>query len=180
MSNPQHSTLSKAASMQLHHNHFGLVKFLLTGTITAIWASTASPALSQAQANGISDFEARTTIANINRAQVFYFLENDEFADTLPRLGRRFRPETIKYKYGIVAPQGLDYPAAAHQAQPKKPSDKAVIGGVALAIIGGEPLIVSLRCLATLSPAQGGPNGTQLPIFGANGAISCPTGYRSI
>ncbi|MBD0346694.1 MAG: type IV pilin-like G/H family protein [Coleofasciculus sp. Co-bin14] len=166
--------------MELHHKQFSLIKFLFTGTITAIWASMASPALSQAQAKGISDFEARTTIANINRAQVFYFLENDDFADTLSGLGRRFPSETINYKYGIVVPQGLDYPAAAHQAQPKKPANKAVIGGVALALIAGEPLLVSLRCLATLSPAQGGPNGTQLPIFGANGAISCPTGYRSI
>lgn len=166
--------------MQLHHKRFALVKGLFTGTIAAIWASTASPALSQAQVNGISDFEARITIANINRAQMFYFQENDEFADTLSRLGRQFRSETINYKYRIVAPQGLNYPAAAHQAQPKKPANKAVIGGVAVAIIAGEPLLVSLRCLATLSPAQGGPNGTELPIFGANGAISCPTGYRSI
>ncbi|HEY9741795.1 MAG TPA: type IV pilin-like G/H family protein [Coleofasciculaceae cyanobacterium] len=170
--------------MQSHHKEFKgfkLLKLFVTGGITAILASNASPALSQvdAQVRAITDFEARIYIGSINRAQQVYYVENEEFANKLSLLGG-YPSQTTNYRYGIVVPKGLSYPAAAHQARPKKPSNKAVIGGVALAVIGGDPIVVTLRCVANKSPAQGGAKGTELPIFGANGAISCPTGYRSI
>lgn len=165
--------------MRSNYEGSRVVQLFVTTGLTAICASFASPAPSRA--NLITDYEALIYIARLNQAQQIYYLNHDKFANKLSLLGR-YPSQTINYKYVITVPKGLSYDAVAQQAQPQpnKPSNKAVIGGVAIAIIGGEPVIVSLRCKAARPPAQGGPKGTELPIFGANGAISCPTGYSAI
>jgi type II secretory pathway pseudopilin PulG len=158
-------------------NCFTLTTLLLFGGILAITGRTLS-ALSQSQN---TPGEAVTTIVTLNRAQQAYFLENDNFATSIPALGVGIKNKTNNYRY-VIVPANRSLPAVTHQARPlwkTRSFNRAVIGGV-VAVPGispGEIIALSQVCIATVPPSQGGPKGTELMTFTSTG-LSCPTGYQ--
>ncbi len=63
---------------------------------------------------------------------------------------------------------------------PNRPYIKAVIGGVIALETSSTTSLTSKRCVATLSPAQGGPSGSQLINISSTGSLSCPEGYQQL
>lgn len=165
---------------------FRLINWLI---IFGLLASNTSSALSQTSND--SSVEAKQNIGAFLRAQQAYFLENSVFANSIPNLGTGIPTTTSNYKYVVVPNNNPNLPGVTHQARPNGVvkiaffgtvfgpgrNNKAVIGGVQVIQVGGYVSTISKLCTAKLTPAQGGPLGTQSMVFSPTG-LSCPTGYQ--
>jgi hypothetical protein len=89
--------------------------------------------------------EATQNVGTMNRAQQAYFLENDEFADSIQELGIGIRTQTQNYQYSIRATPL----AVFNYATPREKKIKGYVGAVFLTSgdeATGEILTVELVC----------------------------------
>jgi serine/threonine protein kinase len=94
--------------------------------------------------------EATQNVGTMNRAQQAYFLENDEFADSIQELGIGIRTQTQNYQYSIRATPL----AVFNYATPREKKIKGYVGAVFLTSADeatDEILTVGLMC-ETKSP----------------------------
>jgi serine/threonine protein kinase len=70
--------------------------------------------------------EGKQNVGSMNRAQQAYFLENDEFADSVPEVGIGIRTQTQNYQYSIRATPL----AVFNYATPREKKIKGYVGGV--------------------------------------------------
>jgi type II secretory pathway pseudopilin PulG len=89
--------------------------------------------------------EARQNVGSMNRAQQAYFLDNDEFADSVPKVGIGIRTQTQNYQYSIRATPL----AVFNYATPREKKIKGYVGAVFLTSLDeatDEILTVELLC----------------------------------
>ncbi len=98
--------------------------------------------------NSAKAAEARNNIGAMNRAQQAYFLEYQDFANSLERLGVGIRPKTVNYQYSIrVTPS-----AVFNYASPHQKNIKGYVGAVFLMpgdAATGEVLTTAIECEGT-------------------------------
>ncbi len=160
-----------------------IVRLLVLGGLSSLAASIASSsAYSQQSLPG--QFEARKYVGIINYAQKSYYRTNHRFAYQLGQLNTGIPEQTNYYTYrtdyikGYYATQKVVMAWA--RPLPNRPYIKAVIGGVIALETSSTTSFTSKRCLATLSPAQGGPDGSQFINVSSTGSLSCPKGYEQL
>jgi hypothetical protein len=160
-----------------------LVRLLVLGGLSSLAASIASSsAYSQQSLPG--QFEARKYIGIINYAQKSYYRKNHRFAYQLGQLNTGIPEQTDYYTYVITPTKGYsstqDVITVQARPLPTRPYIKAVIGGVIALKTSSTTSLTSNRCVATLSPAQGGPSGSQFINVTSAGSLRCPEGYQQI
>jgi hypothetical protein len=113
-------------------------------------AAIAWPSLSAMAFRKGKQAEARQNVGSMNRAQQAYFLESNEFADSIQELGIGIRTQTQNYQYSIRATPL----AVFNYATPREKHIKGYVGAVFLTSgdeSKGEIVTVGLIC-ETKSP----------------------------
>lgn len=80
---------------------FTLIELLVVVIIIGVLAAIALPSL-LGQVSKAKQSEARQNIGAINRAQQSFFLQPQEFADSIPELGIGIKTQTDNYTYSMT------------------------------------------------------------------------------
>jgi type IV pilus assembly protein PilA len=81
---------------------FTLIELLVVIIIIGILSAIALPSFLN-QANKAKQSEAKQYVGSLVRSQQAYFLENSEFAETIPDLGGVVKANTANYAYNVDA-----------------------------------------------------------------------------
>jgi len=150
-------------------------------------ADTKLPENAKVQANQAikaKQSEAKTNIGCINRSQVNYYLERQQFAKTIDEIELDLKSESENYRYSIQLETSIettnikDYSELTIQtAIAKKPELKSYLGVVYLS----SPLGDDERVFITLLCESNAPttNAARSPKFDGE-EIKCPDGYTTI
>lgn len=130
------------------------------------------------QANKGKQSEAKNTISFINKAQSFYYIENNKFATDMEQLALGLPPETENYLYRIV-PQNGQPQSVISTAQAKLPDLKSYTGAVFFVPGNDGGKVVSIICEtdqpSSTPPSLPAPSSSNNPE-----EIQCPSGSRKI
>jgi len=136
---------------------FTLIELLVVIIIIGILAAIALPSFLN-QANKARQTEAKTYIGSMNRAQQAYYLEQNEFSDTVVELALGINDDTENYSYEISSPGGdFEQNAANIGGSDNQATLKDYVGGAAIGTIGGagEATTLAVLCEEAGSPGTG-------------------------
>ncbi len=161
---------------------FTLIELLVVIIIIGILAAIALPSFLN-QANRARESEAKTYVGTMNRGQQAYYLEEQEFSDTITGLGLGLDDDTENYNYSISG-GGEDSTSVTNQAQPEGTTAafRAYIGGTSVGTVetGGEATTYATLCEAINPEVADGPTGEDDANFSLTEAPTCPDTYDAI
>ena len=165
---------------------FTLIELLVVIIIIGILSAIALPSFLN-QANKARQSEAKTYVGSMNRAQQAYYLENNEFSDSISLLGLGIASTTDNYTYGITPFSTAPAEGVTANAQPvgTGASVKAYIGGVKIGSTAGtnEATTLAVLCEAVAAPINSGASGAEEAADLASattGAPTCPGTFKTI
>lgn len=144
----------------------------LSGLILGGVSAIALPSLLSCT-NKAKQAEARQNVGAMNRAQQAYFLEKNNFSNSLSSLGVGIKPQTENYQYlpRATANQAFNYGISRKGT----PNSKSYVGAVFAVKQKDEIITLAILCEAT-SPGIFKPAD---PIY-ENGAIACGNNTKDI
>lgn len=129
---------------------FTLIELLVTIIIIGVLSAIALPSFLN-QASKAKQAEAKQYLSAINKAQQAYYLENNEFVDSIAEIGKLgigIRPETANYSYNLAPLGGGQGVVAIAEPQEQSSSIKGYLSAVALVYQAGasDPTTLSVVC----------------------------------
>lgn len=106
---------------------FTLIELLVVVIIIGVLAAIALPSL-LGQVSKAKQSEARQNVGAINRAQQAYFLQPQQFSDTLAELGIGIRSQTDNYIYSLVTSTATTNSFSQAKASARKAALKSYFG----------------------------------------------------
>ena len=163
------------------------VDSLQTALVTKADVRSRMQGILQQQQEAARQAEGRQYLGTVNRAQQAYYLENNEFADSLEALMVGISGETENYRFSVV-PQSDAARSVVAIAQAKIEGLNSYSGAVFLVDLpsstgsgGPEQTTVAVLC-ETEEPSMTPPGPPELDAAGDNfaTAIACPAGSRQV
>ncbi|MBW4477962.1 MAG: prepilin-type N-terminal cleavage/methylation domain-containing protein [Tolypothrix brevis GSE-NOS-MK-07-07A] len=112
---------------------FTLIELLVVVIIIGVLAAIALPSL-LGQVSKAKQAEAKQNVGAINRAQQAYFLQPQEFADSIPELGIGIKTQTDNYNYTVTTNTLATNSFSQTRAVARKTALKSYFGIVGTAI----------------------------------------------
>ncbi|MEC4987037.1 MAG: type IV pilin-like G/H family protein [Oscillatoria sp. PMC 1068.18] len=116
--------------------------------------------------------EGKNSLASINRAQQAYFLEKNNFTDSLKELGLSIEPETYTYSYSIASTREN---MVFHYAVAKTDNTRSFVGAVYRDEVNSEDVTLTIICASDAEEKLKLPEPSL-----EKGKLTCPEGTTDL